>query len=67
LSNEEINTIVEEWCSYDFEVGQTTRCLAKLQRIACEYLMKREGTWKEYRQQFSRRTLPEGIALKVED
>lgn len=63
LSDNEINAIIEEWCSYDFEVGQITRALAKLQRMAFEYLLKRDGGWKEYRSQFSNRDVHDGFAL----
>lgn len=65
LTDEEIDKIIEEWCSHDFEIGQVTRCLAKLQRIAFEYITKREGYWEEYKAKFSRRASP-GIALQEE-
>ena len=67
LEDEEINKIVEEWCSYDFEVGQVTRCLAKLQRIAFEYLLKRDKLWGEYKHQIKTRPKPDGIALPIEE
>lgn len=67
LEDEEINQIVEEWCSYDFEVGQMTRCLTKLQRIAFEHLLKRDNLWGEYKNQFKTRPNPDGIALPVEE
>jgi len=66
LSDDEIDAIVEEWCSYDFEIGQVTRALAKLQRIAFEYLLKRGGNWDDYRSQFSERPAPIGFALAEE-
>jgi hypothetical protein len=64
LNDDEINDIVEEWCSYDFEIGQVTRCLAKLQRIAFEHLVKRSGAWKDYRGQFKDRPPSPGYALQ---
>ena len=67
LEDEEINIIVEEWCSYDFEVGQVTRMLAKLQRIAFEYLLKRDKLWGEYKRRFKTRPKPDGIALPIEE
>ena len=68
LSSEEIDEIIQEWCLCDFEVGQTTRSLAKLQRIACEFIMKREGDWEKYRQEFSRRPLHKDLyAIKAEE
>lgn len=67
LEDEEINQIIEEWCSYDFEVGQVTRCLAKLQRIAFEYLLKRDKLWGEYKHQYKTRPEVDGIALPVEE
>jgi len=67
LEDEEINKIVEEWCSCDFEIGQMTRCLTKLQRIAFEYLLKRDNLWGDYRRQLKNRTKPDGIALPVEE
>jgi len=63
LGDDEISAIVEEWCSFDFEEGQATRCLAKLQRIAFEYLLKRSGNWEDYLEQFSGGSAPLGIAL----
>ena len=66
LTDEEIDKIIEEWCSYDFEIGQVTRSLTKLQRIAFEYIMKREGYWGEYKAQFSCRASQDGIALQEE-
>lgn len=67
LEDEEINQIIEEWCSYDFEVGQVTRMLTKLQRIAFEYLLKRDKLWGEYKHQFKTRPKIDGIALPVEE
>jgi hypothetical protein len=66
LSDDEVNAIVEEWCSYDFEIGQVTRCLAKLQRIAFEHKVKSDGAWKGYRNQFKNRPPSPGYALRVE-
>ena len=59
LSDSEINDIVEEWCSHDIEYGQMTRMLAKLQRIAFEYILKREGLYSGYRDQKHFREMPE--------
>lgn len=67
LEDEEINQIIEEWCSYDFEVGQVARMLTKLQRIAFEYLLKRDKLWGEYKHQFKTRPKIDGIALPVEE
>jgi len=66
LDDDEINALVEEWNKYDFEIGQVNRMLAKLQRLAHDYLLKREGYWDEYRN--SRRvTSPIGYLFKVEE
>ena len=59
LSDSEINDIVEEWCSHDIEYGQLTRMLAKLQRIAFEYILKRDGLYSGYRDQQHLREIPE--------
>jgi hypothetical protein len=59
LSDAEINDIVEEWCSCDIEYGQVTRMLAKLQRIAFEYILKRDGLFSDYKDQMHLRDIPE--------
>lgn len=49
LNDDEINLLIKEWSSYEFEIGRWERCLAKLQRLAFEYVTWREGYWPEYR------------------
>jgi hypothetical protein len=59
LADGEINDIIEEWCSHDIEYGHVTRMLAKLQRIAFEYILRRDGLYSNYRDQKDFREIPE--------
>ena len=67
FTDDEINDIVKEWCSYDFEIGQVVRCLTKLQRIVFERVLKRNKLWDEYKHQFKNRPKNDGVALPVQE
>ena len=49
LDDDEVNLLIKEWTSRDYETGKVIRCLTKLQRLAFEYVTWREGYWMEYR------------------
>ena len=57
LTDDEVNSVVQEWSAHTFKPGDIDMALAKLEMIAAERVLRKHGLYDSHRASMLRETL----------